>query len=168
MRRVAVVALSLLLLTASTGFWHGSEAQEGSDLAGGWVVTSWTAPDGTEISDPQPGLFLFTATGQYSMMYVPGDETRDVPEGETSTDAETLEAYGSFIANSGRYTVDGNQIMYEAYVAKDPSYMADWNAEEAGNGVDLEFSITDGILTLEWVDGFVPGTKATLRRPGQG
>jgi hypothetical protein len=65
-------------------------------------------------------------------MYVPGDEPRDVPEGETFTDAETLTAYGSIIANSGRYTVDGNQLMYEAYVAKNPAYMADWNAEEAG------------------------------------
>ena len=131
-------------------------------------MTGWTAPDGTENADSQQGLFLFTATGQYSMMYVPGDEIRAVPEGETMSDAETLEAYGSFIANSGRYTVDGNGIMYEAFMAKDPAYMADFNAEEAANGTNLEFSITDGILTLEWLDGFTPGTKATLRRPGQG
>ena len=57
--------------------------------------------------------------------------------------------------------------MHEAYVAKDPNYMADWDADEAGNGVTVKFSIADNILTLEWVDGRAAGEKATLRRPGQ-
>ena len=168
MRSVPVVALSFLLLTALTGAWNNAEAQGSSELAGGWIVTSWTAPDGTVNSEPQRGLFLFTETGQYSMMYALGDEPRPRYEGETQTDAETLTAYGSFVANSGRYTVDGNQFMYEAYVAKDPNYMGDWNAEEAGNAVNVTFSINEGILTLEWTDGRSAGQKAAFRRPSQG
>ena len=101
------------------------------------------------------------------MMYVPGSEPRPRYEGEAQTDEETLEAYGSFVANSGRLTVAGNRITYEAYMAKDPNYMGDWNVEDPGNPVNVTYSISDGILTLTWVDGRTPGMKATLRRPGQ-
>jgi len=167
MRRVPAIAISLLLFTAFSGPWHTVAAQGSSDLAGGWIVTSWTEPDGTVNEQPQRGLFLFTATGQYSMMYVPGNEPRPRYEGENQTEAETLAAYGSFIANSGRYTVDGSNVMYEAYLAKDPNYMADWNTDEPGNGQNVTFSITDGILTLEFIDGYNAGRKTTLRRPSQ-
>jgi hypothetical protein len=154
-------------LTAFSGPWHTAAAQGSSELAGGWIVTGWTAADGTVNSQPQRGLFLFTGTGQYSMMYVLGDEPRPRYEGETQTEAETLTAYGSFVANSGRYTVNGNTLTYEAYMAKDPNYMADWNANEPGNAVNVTFSVTNGILTLNWVDGRNAGQTATLRRPGQ-
>lgn len=167
MRNAPLVALVLVLLAAFSGMAQGLQAQDSSDLAGGWIVTSWTDADGTVHDQPQPGLFLFTATGQYSMMYVPGDEPRPRYEGESQTDAETLEAYRSFVANSGRYSVEGNTITYEAYVAKDPNYMADWNLAEAGNAVTMTFSFADGRLTLEWTSGRSQGTKATLRRPGQ-
>lgn len=167
MRRAHVVASGLITLTALSGAWHSVEAQGSSELAGGWIVTSWTSPDGTVNDEPQRGLFLFTATGQYSIMYVLGDEPRPRYEGETQTDQETLAAYGSFVANSGRYTVQGNQLVYEAYMAKDPNYMGDWNAAEAANGVTVEFSISDNVLTLKWGDGRSAGQTATLRRPGQ-
>jgi hypothetical protein len=167
MRRAPVVALGLLTLTALSGAWHTAEAQGSSELAGGWIVTSWTSPDGTVNDQPQKGLFLFTATGQYSMMYIRGDEPRPRYEGESQTDEEILAAYNSFTANSGRYTVDGNQLVYEAYMAKDPNYMADFMSEEGGNGVTVTFGISGGILTLEWADGQSAGQKATLRRPGQ-
>lgn len=167
MRRVPTIALGLALLLALSGSWQLAQAQGSSDLTGGWIVTSWTASDGTANPDPQRGLFLFTATGQYSMMYVPGSEPRATYEGETQTDSETLASYGSFIANSGRYTVEGSTIVYEAYMAKDPNYMAAWNAAEPGNPRTLTYSIDgDGTLTLTWTDGQNPGLKATLRRPG--
>jgi hypothetical protein len=167
MKRVPVLALSLIILTAVSGTWQSVQAQGSSELAGGWVVRSWTDADGTVNESPQRGLFIFTATGHYSMMYVPGDQPRPRYEGETQTDAETLAAYASFVANSGRYAVAGNRITYEAYVAKDPNYMGDWNAAEAGNAQNMTFSITDGTLALEWTDGFNVGAKATLSRPNQ-
>ena len=168
MRHAPFLALSLVLLTAGVGSMEPAEAQASQELAGGWIVTGWTAPDGTAHPSPQRGLFLFTATGQYSMMYVPGEEPRATYEGETQTDAETLAAYGSFIANSGRYTVEGNTITYEAYVAKDPKYMDSWNLQEAGNAQTMTYSIDDGVLSLTWGEGSLnEGAKATLRRPGE-
>lgn len=134
--------------------------QSYGDLAGGWVVTSWTAPDGEVVEAPQPGLFLFTAQGQYSMMYVPASEPRPVL-GEEPTAAAVAEAFGTVIANSGRYRLNGNEIAYEAFVAKSPDYMADWDPDNGGNLQTLIMSITGGVLTLEWPNG----RKATLQRP---
>ncbi len=168
MRSAFFSVLCLLLTGALSGVWQPVEAQGPQELAGGWIVTSWTAPDGAVNSSPQRGLFLFTATGQYSMMYVPGSGPRPRYEGETQTDAETLAAYGSLIANSGRYTVEGNTIVYEAFVAKDPNYMGDWNIQEQGNAVTMTYGIEDGTLTLKWGEGSrSAGMTATLRRPGQ-
>ena len=167
MRRLPAVTARLILLTVLSGAWHAAAAQGASELEGGWLVTSWTTPGGDVDSEPQRGLFVFSSTGQYSMMYVLGDEERPRYAGETQTDEEVLSAYASFVANSGRYTVDGSQITYEAYVAKDPNYMGDWNLDGPGNEVTVTFSISDGTLTLTWVDGFAAGQSATLRRPGQ-
>jgi len=165
MQNTSTVTAGLILLTALSGVANPAAAQAPPELAGGWIVTSWTAPDGTVNSSPQRGLFVFTATGQYSMMYVLGDEPRPRYPGEDPTDAEMLAAYQSLVANSGRYTVDGNKLTYEAYVAKDPNYMADWNMETRGNATNVTFSIADDILTLKWLDGRNEGQTATLRRP---
>ena len=154
MRLTLIAGVALLFSVAP------AQAQSYDDLAGGWVVQSWTAPDGEVVDDPQPGLFLFTAQGQYSMMYVPGTEPR-ADLAEEATDADVAQAFSTIIANSGRYRLNGDEIAYEAFVAKSPNYMADWDAENAGNLQTLKMSITDGFLTLEWPTG----RKATLRRP---
>ncbi len=168
MRSVPAAVSSLVLMTALFGPWQPPAHAQGSpELAGGWIITSWTSADGVTDDTPQRGLFVFAATGTYSMMYVLGDETRPTYDGDTMTEAETLAAYGSFVANSGRYTMDGNRFSYEAYMAKDPNYMAEFSAEDRTNAVNVEWSIADGILTLHWLDGFAEGQTATLRRPGQ-
>ena len=167
MRRLPAVTASLFFVTVLSGAWCATAAQGAAGLEGGWLVNSWTAPGGDVDAEPQRGLFMFTSTGQYSMMYVLGDEGRPRYAGETQTDEEVLRAYASFVANSGRYVVDRDRITFEAYVAKDPNYMDDWNLEGPGNEVVVTFSISDGILTLTWIDGIAAGRSATLRRPGQ-
>lgn len=154
----------LVALAATSGTLSTAAAQGSSELAGGWIVTSWTSADGETIANPQRGLFIFTATGHYSMMYVPGTEARPRYAGENQTDAEKLAAYDSFIANSGRYRVNGNRLTYEAFMAKDPNYMAEFGPD-AANGIEVEFSITGGILTLKWMTGISAGVTATFRRP---
>jgi hypothetical protein len=162
MQRLRVVMVSLFILAVASGTGSLAVAQGSSELAGAWIVTSWTMPDGEVDSDPQRGLFMFTQSGNYSMMYVNSDEERARIEGEEGgTDAEKVIAYDTFTANSGRYRVSGNTLTYEAYMAKDPNYMAAFGPDSA-NGVELEFSIAEGTLTLTWPNG----GGATLRRPG--
>jgi hypothetical protein len=148
----ALAALALVALPL--------QAQSYEDLAGGWVVRSWTLPDGTANDSPQPGLILFTATGQYSITYVQGTEPRaNLPE--EPTDAQFGVAYQPFVSNAGRYRLDGDQLTYEAFVAKHPNYMAEWDPDTGGNAQTVTMSLNDGTLTLVWESGL----QATLSRP---
>ncbi len=151
-----------------TGPWATTEAQTNSDLLGGWVIDSWTAPGGQTGLVPESGLFLFTESGQYSMMYVIGDAREAL--GANPTDAGIAAAYNPFVANSGRYSVSGSEVTYEAFVAKDPAYMSEFGPTGGeGNAQTMTFNIDDGILTLSFGEGGpMQGATATLRRPGGG
>ncbi len=113
---------------------------------------------------------MFTASGQYSIMYVLGDQPRAEWSGETPTYADKVRAYDSFVANSGPYSVDGNQITYEAAMAKSPNYMAAFTPQtagpEGGNASTVTFSVEGGVLTLRFPSGNAEGATATFRRPG--
>jgi hypothetical protein len=166
MRRIAAftAVLALLGILASAG----SIAAQESSIVGGWFLTSWENADGQVTSEPQRGLFMFTASGQYSIMYViPIDQPRAEWSGDTQTDAEKVEAHDSFIANSGRYLVDGNEITYEAFMAKNPNYMATFEPTGgSGNAATIAFSVEGEVLTLRFTSGNAEGSTATFRRPG--
>jgi Lipocalin-like domain len=164
MQKLRMALTSLVLLAAVSGITSTAIAQGSSELAGGWIVTSWISEDGEINSEPQRGLYIFTESGNYSIMLVNGDEERaQYEEIFEPTDAEKLGAYDSFIANSGRYRVNGDSLTYEAYMAKNPNYMAGFGPD-AANGTTVGFTIADGILTLTESNG----SGATLRRPGGG
>lgn len=165
MRTLLTTPLTLVLMAAFAVTANPAKAQNASDLNGTWILTGWTSPEGTANENSQRGLFLFTIEhdegGSYSMMYVPGEQPRAQYSGESITDADKLKAYDSFIANSGRLTVEGNELTYEAYMAKDPNYMASF--EE--NGATATWEVNDSILTLKFTSGFMEGATATFRRP---
>ena len=170
MRKALAVSPFLALLAALTLVTSPGVAQDLSTLTGTWIVDSWENADGEVNTEPQRGLFVFGQSrtrdngGAYSMMYVLGDEPRAefAADQDGPTDAEKVVAYDSFVANSGRYTVEGDQLTYEAYMAKNPNYMAGWE----DNGVTVTWSVEDDILTLHWTSGRTEGFTATLRRPG--
>jgi hypothetical protein len=134
-------------------------AQSHEELEGGWIVTSWITPEGEVIAEPPRGLFLFTASGQYSMNYVDRAGERALLSAEP-TDAERLAAFLPFIANAGRYRIENGKLIYEAWVAKNPNYAARWGMEGGGNATVLSMSLEGGALTLVWEDG----RTAVLRR----
>ncbi len=164
MRRIAAFTAALALLGILPS--AGSIAAQESSVVGGWILTSWETADGEVNSEPQRGLFMFTASGQYSIMYVLGDQPRAEWSGDTMTDAEKVAAYDSFIANSGRYSVDGNQITYEAAMAKNPNYMARFGPD-GGNANTVRFNVEGGVLTLRYTSGNAEGSTQTFRRAGQ-
>lgn len=130
-------------------------AQDNSPVQGAWIVTGTESPDGTVNTSVQPALYLFTST-HYSTMIAMGDEPRAQFVGEEATDAEKLEAYGSFIANSGRYEISGSEITTRAYVAKNPNYMGDW----PDNASTYAFAVDGDQMQMTFESGF----KITLRR----
>lgn len=165
--RLCVIAL---LFGLALGVRPGAvDAQAPADLVGGWTIRGWEwagAPADAPV--PGRGLFLFTASGQYSIMFVIGDAREALPD--DPTDAQVAAAYGPFVANSGRYSVSGNTITYEAFVAKDPEYMSGFAPTGGdGNSQTMTFEISDGTLTLHFGEGGpMGGATATLRRPGSG
>lgn len=159
---------SLLLLTLAAAVpWTTAEAQPPAELLGGWVIESWEAPAGQTGPNPQRGLFVFTASGHYSIMFVVGDARE--PVGPDPSDANLAAAYGPFVANSGRYSVAGNQITYEAFVAKDPAYMSRFAPTGGeGNAQTIDFSFDSDRLVLRFGEGGpMNQATATLRRPGE-
>jgi hypothetical protein len=80
------------------------------------------------------------------------------------TEVETISAYSSFVANSGRYTVSGNEITTEAYMAKDPNYMDQWGS----NQVTLPYRFEGEMLHVTWPAdfGIGPQLEGTFRKVG--
>jgi hypothetical protein len=161
MSNVRAITLSLLAVAALFSATSPAAGQSDSALEGGWVVTSWTSPDGEINAEPPRGLFVFTNTGHYSILYVSSERSE---LGQNATDADRSASYEGFTANSGRYRATGDQLTYEAFVAKDPGYMAGFG-DNAENGLTVTYSINaDGILTMSWSEGRLEGRSVTLRR----
>jgi hypothetical protein len=163
-------ALTAVVAVASVfgGLWTPVHAQSNEDLLGGWVIRGWEWGEGRTGPTPRRGLFMFTESGHYSIMFVIGDARE--PVGTDPSDAALAAAYQPFVANSGRYSVSGSEITYEAFVAKDPAYMSQF-APTGGEGTaqTMTYSIDDGVLTLRFgAGGPMEGATATLGRPGGG
>ena len=166
--RVSALLIALLVVNGCAEPAAEDHAEEAQGIHGGWVVSEWSAPEGA-LMPAERGLFLFTESGHYSMMWVPTADRPALPEEEPS-DEELAAAYMTFVANSGRYSVSGNLITYEAYMARDPAYMSRFEPMGGeGNARDMTYTLNDdGTLTLEFSadDVFGAGTRAILRRPG--
>lgn len=145
--RISAVMLATLLAVAVSLAPSHASAQS-LDIQGTWIRTS-------EDGSHQRGALLFTPTS-YAFMIVVGDEPRAEWEGDEMTDAETLTAYGSFAANAGRYSLEGNNLIFEAYMAKNPNYMAAWPDNDrtwtlAMDGPNRLLVTNDSGQTSAWV-----------------
>ena len=162
--RVPTVVLALSsLIIASSACAPAPEQQEPAveetaepGLEGAWKTTEFSlvSPDTSyTISDPQPSLYVFLKR-HYSIMYVPGDEPRELFGGDQPvlgaaepTDAEKVVAFNSFIANSGTYELTDSMLTTRPMVAKTPNFMA-------GGSLTFTYEIEgDGLrltLRLPW------------------
>ena len=131
-------------------------AASGNAIEGAWVPTSRTDPEGNTNDEPAPALYVFTGN-HYSIMIATGERPDNA--GEEMTDAEQLAAYDSFIANSGRYVIDGNMLKTRAYVAKSPNYMNGWPDNEQ----TYEIEVDGDTLTITNL-GLGAGTVTTFRQ----
>jgi len=127
---VSMLVVSLVVVGNTSG-----QDQKKTQLEGVWKVaevvvpTSNPAEKGTTITNPQPGLLIFTR-GYYSGMAVTSDHPRaDVArpkEPGKLTDAEKIaryEQWNSFIANAGTYEIKGSTLTMHAMVAKSQERM---------------------------------------------
>ena len=170
--RISVLLIASLVVNGCAEPAAEDHAEEAQGIYGGWIVSEWMMPENEVMSMPaEHGLFLFTESGHYSMMWVPSADRPILPTpSEEASDAQLAEAYMGFVANSGRYTATPDMITYEAYIARDPAYMSRFEPMGGeGNARNLNYMLNeDGTLTLEFVaeDEYGAGVVATLRRPG--
>ena len=120
MRRAVIVALLAGVLQSLPS------AQARPALQGAWQVVEVTTsgPDASTNSNPQPGLYLFTAR-HYSILSVLSREPRPAfADPANITREEALAVWGpSLQAQSGTYEVVSGNLNLLPLVAKNPGVM---------------------------------------------
>src|SRR5438105_5476482 len=116
---------SIVVLAGAIGLAQSRPASQ-STLQGVWRVTAvtTTGPNASTNSQPQPGLYIFTAK-HYSIVRVNGAKPRpDVPADIDKATADELRAvWDPFTANAGTYEVAGGNLTTRPMVAKNPGVM---------------------------------------------
>jgi len=134
--------VSLLALFAVAVTVSGQSSATGSNaLVGAWRVTEVADANAPPITNPQPGLYIFTRQ-HYSFTRIQG--TRALPEypsNDKATDADKVAVFNALYLNSGTYTVTGNTLATRAAVAKSAFAIG-------GAGNQYDFTVTGNTLVL--------------------
>jgi hypothetical protein len=143
-RRSTVLVFVIALLTGCAS--ADSSRVPATRLQGVWRVVDvvTTGPSASANSQPQPGLYLFTAK-HYSIMRVTARTPRpEVQDPTKATAAELLAVWGNqgFIANAGTYDVTGGDLTIRPFVAKNPGVM------KPGSFTTFSYKIDGGMLSL--------------------
>jgi len=109
-------------------------------LVGAWRVTAFADANGV-VSNPQPGLYVFTRQ-HYSFARIQGTRPLpDYPSNDKATDADKVAVFNALYLNTGTYTVTGNSLATRAMVAKSRFAIGG-----AGNQYDV--ALSGNTLTL--------------------
>jgi hypothetical protein len=138
----------------------GASAKEPTpaDMRGVWKLTELASRiPGAEWevrATPNLSQYIFTAR-HYSYMYVRGSEPRKKFAGDPNnpTEAEKAEAYASFVAATGTYSLAGRTLTLNALVHKNPNEM---------DGVSLTYTVEIDGDTLRMTiinPPFLPGRE---------
>ena len=131
----AVFALVGVVVTV-----YGQSSPAGTSLVGAWRVTEFADANAAPVTNPQPGLYIFTRQ-HYSFARIQG--TRPLPaypSNDKATDADKVAVFNALYLNVGTYTVTGNTLATKAVVAK--------SAFAIGGGNQYEFNVTGNNLVL--------------------
>src|SRR5690349_15948374 len=130
--------LVVVVLAAVAATVSGQTSSSGSALMGAWRVTEFADANAAPITNPQPGLYIFTRQ-HYSFARIQG--TRPLPpypSNDKATDADKVAVFNLIYLNVGTYTVTGNVLATKAEVAK--------SAFAIGGGNQYEFNVTGNNL----------------------
>jgi hypothetical protein len=132
----------------------GSGTLAAADLIGTWRLRSWTATadDGVEhpMGDPPEGVLVYTADG--TMITTIGRADRPPIDGGdmlAGPDAQRLEAFTSFIAYSGTFRVDGDDVVHTVEMSLFPNWIGTEQRRHVslgGGGRELELSAGPFVL----------------------
>lgn len=130
-----LLVVSMLLIGRVAAENSGAQGQTKTQVEGVWKIVEVVTPPkdpaekATSITDPQPGLMIFTK-GHYSAIAVRARQPRaavaPAKDPANLTDAEKIaryEQWSSFMANSGTYEVKGSTLQMHPMVAKSVDVM---------------------------------------------
>lgn len=116
MRRL--IGITLLVLFAVAVTIYGQSPAARNPLVGAWRVTEIDDANRPPITNPQPGLYIFTEQ-HYSFARINGTgPLPDYPSNDKATDADKVAVFNAIYLNSGTYTVTANMLTTKAMVAK--------------------------------------------------
>ena len=140
-RRMSVVLIAIVALSAVAITVSGQSSPAGNPLMGAWRVAEFADANGTPITNPQPGLYIF-ARQHYSFVRIQGTRPLpDYPSNDKATDAQKVAVFNALYMNTGTYTVTGNRLATKAMVAKSAFAIG-------GAGNQYEFAVTGNSLVL--------------------
>jgi len=135
------VLIPLLALSAVAVTVAGQSSATGNPLVGAWRVTEIADANGPPVTNPQPGLYIFTRQ-HYSFARINGARPLpEYPSNDKATDADKVAVFNALYLNSGTYTVTGNKLATKAMVAKSAFAIG-------GSGNQYEFTVTGNALVL--------------------
>ena len=138
---LGLALVTLLVLFAVAATVYGQSSATGNPLVGAWRVTEIADGNGPPITNPQPGLYIFTRQ-HYSFSRINGTRPLpDYPSNDKATDADKVAVFNALYLNTGTYTVTGNTLATKAMVAKSAFAMG-------GPGNQYEFTVTGSALVL--------------------
>ena len=161
MRKLHLALVSLVaVIVLVAGSRIATAQREASPLVGVWKVAevTFTGPKGRTLTNPQPGLRIFTAS-HYSVNQVTSDGPRPLLPDSGATDKQLLEAFGPLNVSAGTYQIAGNEIRLTRIVGKTANTM------KPGNFMTFTFRM-EGKNTL-WMtskasdEGPVPNPQTT-------
>jgi hypothetical protein len=138
MRRLIRITLLGLFAVAVTVYGQSPAAR--NPLVGAWRVTEIDDVNRPPITNPQPGLYIFTEQ-HYSFARINGTgPLPDYPSNDKATDADKVTVFNALYLNTGTYTVTGHMLTTKAMVAK--------SAFAIGSSNQYEFAVNGKALVL--------------------
>jgi hypothetical protein len=138
MRRLIGITLLGLFAVAMTVYGQSPAARK--PLVGAWRVTEIDDANRPPITNPQPGLYIFTEQ-HYSFARINGTgPLPDYPSNDKATDADKVAVFNALYLNTGTYTVTANMLTTKAMVAK--------SAFVIGASNQYEFAVNGKALVL--------------------
>jgi len=138
---INLVLVALLALFAVAVTVSGQSSTTGNPLVGAWRVTETVDANGSAITNPQPGLYIF-AKQHYSFTRIQGTKPLpNYPSNDKATEADKAAVFNALYLNTGTYTVTGKMLATKAMVAKSAFAIG-------GAGNQYDFNVTGNTLVL--------------------
>jgi hypothetical protein len=124
------------------------DAASSHPLVGGWRLRTWVsiADDGSEtrpMGDTPDGLLVYTMGGTMIGIMGPGDRPRFATDDVTGgTAEEQAQAFATFIAYGGRYSVAGDTVTHVVETSLFPNWIGTqqrrrWSLDPSGHLLTL-------------------------------